>query len=217
MTELNIYSTEREIDLKVSGAAKAKLWKLIDAKIEPNIGRRKNKSRSVADAREIEMRLLDILEKIKDNIIIVFDELDKIEQGDNSNTKASLFSISATRERQTEILKILSNLKYFLSTANAKFIFIAGREMYDIYLADVSERSNYIGSIFNAVIYVPSFLTDKADNVHSDITSLTEEFVCRKLIPKRYSEEYKAQNNKEIVYNLKSYQEYLECFFTMIS
>jgi hypothetical protein len=92
-------------------------------------------------------------------------------------------------------------MKYFLSTAKAKFIFIAGREMHDIYLADVSERNNYIGSIFNAVIYVPSFLTDHFDGIHSDMTSLTEEFVCRRLIPRDYPVES---------YNLKNYREYLE-------
>ena len=196
------YGTERESGIKMAGEKEYQFIKIL-----PEIGRRTNKSRSVADAREIEMRLLDILKKIKDNIVIVFDELDKIEQGETSNTKASLFSINAMRERQFEILKILSNLKYFLSTAQAKFIFIAGREMYDIYLADVSERSNYIGSIFNSVVYVPSFLTDYADNVNSDITSLTEEFVCKKLIPKDYKELLERENKP---CDLKNYREYLK-------
>ena len=172
------------------------------------------KSRGIADAPEIEKELQDILNRIqcipvfmcRPDIVIIFDELDKVEpdeshlESDTLKTKATIFSINATRERQTEILKILSNMKYFLSSADAKFIFIAGREMYDIYLADVSDRTNYIGSIFNAVIYVPSFLTDHSDTAHSDITSLTEEFVCRKLIPNDYL---------PITYDLKSYTEYL--------
>jgi hypothetical protein len=177
------------------------------------IGTKTKKSRGIADAREIEKELQDILKNVqripafmcRPNIVIVFDELDKVEPSENSlenekqKTKASLFSIDAARERQTEILKILSNMKYFLSTVNAKFIFIAGREMYDIYLADVSERNNYIGSIFNAVIYVPSFLTDPDRNL--DITSSIEEFVCRRLIPNYYLVES---------YNLKNYRDYLE-------
>ena len=189
------HSTERENSLNIKSES-----------IGTDVGMKTKKSRNIADAREIEKELQDILENAqripnfmcRPKFVIVFDELDKIEQGE---TKASLFSVNATREKQSEILKILSNLKYFLSTANAKFIFIAGREMYDIYLADVSERSNYIGSIFNAVIYVPSFLTDYTDNVNSDMTSLTEEFVCRKLIPRKSS--FKD-------YNLKNYREYLE-------
>jgi len=185
------------------------------------INTKTKKLRNVADAKEIEKELQDILDDIQQipvimcrpNIVIVFDELDKVEPGDTNNlekenlqTKASLFSIDATRERQTEILRIMSNMKYFLSTANAKFIFIAGREMFDIYLADVSERNNYIGSIFNAVILVPSFLTDhptgkKGTPEESGIATLTEEFICRRLFP----HDYLVEN-----YDLKNYRIYLE-------
>jgi len=187
---------------------------------QPMIGSRVKKSRNVADAREIEKELQDILSNMqripfimcRPNIVIVFDELDKVEPGEsgsdkeNSQTKASLFSIHATRERQTEILRILSNMKYFLSSTRAKFIFIAGREMFDIHLADVSDRNNYIGSIFNVVILVPSFLTDhhmgkKYIPQESSIASLPEEFVCRKLIPYDYPVES---------YDLENYRKYLK-------
>jgi hypothetical protein len=186
------------------------------------IGTRTKKSRNVADAREIEKELQDILDDMRripsfmcrPSVVIVFDELDKVEPGEtnsekeNPQTKALLFSIGATRERQTEILRILSNMKYFLSTANAKFIFIAGREIYDIYLADVSERDNHIGSIFNVVIYVPSFLTDhptgkKSSREESSIASLPEEFVCRRLFP--HDSSYPVES-----YDLKNYRIYLE-------
>jgi len=189
-------------------------------KIGHGIGIKTKKSRDIADAREIEKELQDILQDMRripvlmcrPNVVIVFDELDKVEPGDASleneitQTKASMFSIGATRERQTEILRILSNMKYFLSIARAKFIFIAGREMFDIHLADVSERNNYIGSIFNVVILVPSLLTDhhtgkKTLPQESSIASLPEEFVCRKLIPYDYPVES---------YDLKNYRIYLE-------
>jgi hypothetical protein len=204
------YSTVRENSISLESIKKGFI---------PNIETSIRRSRNVADAREIEKELQDILidmQRIpvimcRPKIVVVFDELDKVESGDtdakrvNSQTKASLFSINATRERQTEILRILSNMKYFLSTARAKFIFIAGREMFDIHLADVSERNNYIGSIFNAVIYVPSFLTDHHTGKNallqeSSIASLPEEFVCRKLIPHNYYVES---------YNLKNYRKYL--------
>jgi hypothetical protein len=203
------HSTERENALRINAG-----------NVGTGIGTKTRKSRNIADAREIEKELQDILNDMRricpimsrPKVVIVFDELDKVEPGDAGSekeipqTKASMFSIGATRERQTEILRILSNLKYFLSTASAKFIFIAGREMFDIHLADVSERNNYIGSIFNAVIYVPSFLADhptskKSIREESSIASLPEEFVCRRLFPRKY---------KVKTYNLKSYREYLE-------
>jgi hypothetical protein len=176
------------------------------------------KSRGIADAREIEKELQDIFENFKripvlmgrPNFVVVFDELDKVEPVENvqenksPESKAAFFSIDAARERQTQILKILSNMKYFLSTAEAKFIFIAGREMYDIYLADVSDRNNYIGSIFSSVIEVPSFLTDHAENKsQADMTTLTEDFVCRRLIPYDFPV-------AEDAYDLKHYRKYLE-------
>ena len=206
------HSTERENSIGIAGYN--------SGVIGPGIITKTKKSRNVADAREIEKELQDILNDMlripvimcRPSIVIVFDELDKVEPGDASlekespQTKASMFSVNATRERQTEILRILSNLKYFLSTAKAKFIFIAGREMYDIHLADVSERNNYIGSIFNVVIYVPSFLTDHPTNKaqlpeESSIAVLPEEFVCRRLFP----HDYPAES-----YDLENYQKYLK-------
>jgi len=203
------HSTERENSIRIGKESDV-----------AGIGAKIKKTRNIADAREIEKELQDILTYIqripiimcRPNVVIVFDELDKVEPGDaglekeNPQTKASLFSIHATRERQTEILRILSNMKYFLSTARAKFIFIAGREMFDIHLADVSERNNYIGSIFNVVVLVPSFLTDhhtgkKLIPQESSIASLPEEFVCRRLIPYDYPVES---------YNLNNYQKYLK-------
>jgi hypothetical protein len=203
------YSTERESSIHVNSVSTG-----------TNIGTSTKNIRNVADAREIEKDLQDILDDIRripvfmcrPNVVIVFDELDKVEPGDinqgkgGSQTKASMLSIGATRERQTEILRILSNMKYFLSTVRAKFVFIAGHEMFDIHLADVSERNNYIGSIFNTVIYVPSFLTDHPtgkDSLReeSSIASLSEEFVCRRLIPHEYQVES---------YDLRNYQMYLQ-------
>jgi len=201
------HSTDRESSVRIMGSQQS---------IIPNIGTSIKKSRGVADAREIEKELQDIFENVKriplfmgrPKFVIVFDELDKVEPGEsgaenkNPETKAALFSIDAARERQTEILKIMSNMKYFLSTAEAKFIFIAGREMYDIYLADVSDRNNYIGSIFSSVIEVSSFLTDHAKNKSQlDMTTLTEEFVCQRLFPYDYPVES---------YDLRNYREYLE-------
>jgi len=180
------------------------------------IGTRTKKTRNIADAREIEKELQDILNNMqripsilcRPVIVIVFDELDKVEseetdlEKEKQKKKSLLLSIDSTRERQNEILKILSNMKYFLSTANAKFLFIAGCEMYDMYLADVSDRNHHFGSIFNEVIYVPSFLKYSPEEKHTNMTSMTEEFVCQRLIPHDY---YPGKPR-----NLTLFQEYLD-------
>lgn len=190
--------------------------------------RRRSRNYPIADVREIEKELIEILTIIdyipeflyKPSIIFIIDELDKIEPQSNviigdkeSESTASIhkhnpsFSPEGTRERQQAIQKMLSNLKYFLTTAKAKFIFIAGREMYDASLADVSDRNFFVGSIFNDVINVDSFLTDDSDKKLSDITSMTEQFVCRYIIPPEYL------NNPldESFYTLKTYNQYLKC------
>jgi hypothetical protein len=170
------------------------------------------KSKTIADEGEIEMELQAIfvaMQKIpllmcKPEWVIVFDELDKMEPKniDNDLTKDNILSIHASRDKQAAILKLLSDIKYFLSTSEAQFIFIAGREMYDIYLADISERSNLLGSIFNDVVIVPSFLSEYADkDATSDMTSMVEKYVCTHIIPSFYS---------KFPRNLKGYKKYLD-------
>lgn len=176
------------------------------ARFNWGVSRNKTRSFMVADEREIEKRLIEILEQIdqipplllRPEFIFIFDELDKVEPYQNYNIfdkqqettdeeeNEILHTIDTPRGRQHRILKILSNLKHFLNTAKAKFLFIAGREMYDAALADVSDRNYFIGSIFHSVIYVESFLKDASDERHSDVTSLIEEYVCHYILPKEY-------------------------------
>lgn len=117
-----------------------------------------NTSRSynypIATTREIEFHLIEIINRIvrlpfHPSIFFVFDELDKIEvpyntsgdtQPEFSNEKY-LPSGGTSRKRKTTVLHLLGNLKFFTSTAKSKFIFIAGREMYDAYLADLTDRN----------------------------------------------------------------------------
>lgn len=162
----------------------------------------------VAEVREIEKQIIEILDEIdqipritiKPEFIYIFDELDKIEPHKNVNIVEKeeqdethvvhdyemIFSTEEARKRQHTILKILSNLKRLLTTAKAKFIFIAGREMYDASLADVSDRNFFIGSIFHEVINVNSFLTETSDRQLPDITSMTEAYLCRFLLPAHF-------------------------------
>lgn len=190
---------------------------------------KKVKTTEKADIREIESELIDIMEEVqrmprilrRPEFIIVFDEIDKIEphknvsilekeeenvkldNDDNTNVK-----IDGNRKRQHNIFRLLSNLKHFLNTAKSKFIFIAGREMYDAALADISDRNFFIGSIFNQVIYVDSFLKDQSSNRTSDITSMTETYVCKFLIPTDCS--LKKDEGEETKFCLKYYSRYLK-------
>ena len=89
--------------------------------------------------------------------IIVLDELDKIgavcnsAQGQCKNSiieKAPEFIFDengfsdevSIHDKKRSILQLLGQMKFFTSSSKAKFVFIAGRELYDAFLADVSDR-----------------------------------------------------------------------------
>lgn len=190
---------------------------------------RVRKSYPIMGAKEIEKELLSILDdinkipkfSIRPRFIFIFDELDKIEPHRNISiiekeaegdihTNFEIERSDQSRVRQEVITKILGNLKHFLNTASAKFIFIAGREMYDASLADISDRDSSIGSIFHEVIYVNSFFTDPSDNRITDITSMAERYVCQYLIPVELQEKEK-ETNKNGIYSttLTGYYQYL--------
>jgi len=215
------------------------------AQFSLNFGRRKNKSYPIASTREIEDELIQILDKIKaaewgvsPKFIIVFDELDKIDPIYNHVLKTeqnipefeasmAFQGGSAIRDRKQNVLKLLGNMKMFMSEANAKFIFISGRELYDAYLADLADREFAASSIFNGVIYVDSFLESSVKE--KDILTKTEEYICRYLIPEKWykktaREEYETErginstnNNKgkkmpDMLYrkhNLRWYKQFL--------
>lgn len=75
-------------------------------------------------------------------------------------------------------------MKHFISTARAKFIFISGRELYDAYLAGLSDREFAISSVFGGAIYVESFLT--SNRAQMNVTSMTEQYICKMLLPEKY-------------------------------
>jgi len=155
--------------------------------------RRKQTVYPLADERTIEQGILLALEEISrmftlfghPNVIFVFDELDKIALPEETieketGQKLNMSSYENMRRRLQQVEKILSNLKQLLTTAYAKFIFIAGSDMYDASLADFTGRTSLHSSIFNQTFYVNSFLTDHSD---PDENILTEAFVCRFLLP----------------------------------
>ena len=153
--------------------------------------------------------ILDNLQE-KHQFIIIFDELDKIETHLHEENEEIQFpeykKLSlrperpiSSRKRQQQVMDFIGNMKFFLSTAKAKFIFIAGHEMYEAFLSDMSDRDFSINSIFNGVLHVDSFLSSSRKK--NNATYMVEEFLCRQLLPI-----YAKERGYE--YNLKSYQKY---------
>lgn len=176
----------------------------------------RKKNFQIASVREIEQSLISIFENIQNlrfiklRFIIIFDELDKVDMKnvdvDNENEEPA-YNLSSSgfsgtmnsRKRKEALMRTLADMKYFLSTVKAKFIFIAGRELYDAYLTDVSDREFSISSVFDGVINVNSFL--KPSSSSKNITSMTEEYICNRLFPQNIDRE-RYDNT------LKSYYKY---------
>ncbi len=172
------------------------------------------------DSKDIEAELVAILEKIdrvpllfyKIDPIFIYDELDKIVPHSNENlvlkdeeTPEQDYNIKI--KRQEIISNILSSLKNFITSAKAKFIFIAGRDMYDAALAGISDRQSVLDSIFHDnQIYVNSFYTESHDQSINDISSMTEKFICQFLIPEKFMREQKDND----IPSLRLYREYID-------
>lgn len=184
----------------------------------------------IANIRDIETQLISIIESISwsflsdKKLIFVFDELDKIESNKNKSTDNNLeftnekyISEGSSRKRLNAVMQLLGNMKYFTSTAKAKFVFIAGRELFDGYLADLTDRESTMSSLFDGVIYVESFC--KNEKNERDVMYNAETFIARQLIPakfinERIKERYiECMQNNQTYYNididLKLYYEYL--------
>ncbi len=161
----------------------------------PLVGKRSRRYDPL-DVRQTEALILDILEANRriprflprPDIIFVFDELDKINpiKGDvdqKADVRRGRSLNEAVRQRKVEVEELLSNLKNLITVAPCRFIFIAGREMMDANLADQSANSHLYSSLFDKVMYVPSLLTDTSDDNGEDISSMVEQYVCRRLLP----------------------------------
>ena len=203
------------------------------------LGRGKNKVYPIANVREIEQELQEIINSINDNnccprifqikFIIVFDELDKVassidrgsKQPEDGTTEtpefdASVEGFSGTmgyEARKRDILHLLANMKLFIATVRAKCVFISGHELYDASLADLSDREFAISSIFNGVLNVDSFLSPERDQ--NEVSSMTELYLATMLLPENYIMDKMLKNAddnhvlKEELPSLRWYNEYL--------
>lgn len=175
-----------------------------------------------ASIQEIEFELIEILnhvEKTKTNrkFIIIIDELDKVDTNHRNVTsteqKFPEYEKLTTRPEQhvssrartQQVLSIIASMKFFLSTAKAYFIFIAGRELYEAFQADLCDRDFSISSIFNGVLNLESFLN--GNNSRNNSTLRTEEFVCSLLLPPGFKQEIVSSQyyNPSQPFSLKNY------------
>lgn len=178
-----------------------------------------------ASPQEMEYDLIEVLDLLKKSnpkrrIVIVFDELDKTDstmRPEHSGMLPEFEKLSirpeqkvSSRTRKQEVLRIIANMKFFLSSAKAYFIFIAGREMYEAYLADMSDRDFSISSIFSGVINIDSFLTSSRNT--NNTNQMTEQFVCKQLFPDNIKKTIEDSNDHRYdcknIYSLKNYYHY---------
>lgn len=203
------------------------------------LGRGKNKVYPIANVREIEQELQEIINGINDDnccprifqikFIIVFDELDKVSGSREGKDQqhgtvtvetpefdASVEGFSGTmgyEARKRDILHLLANMKLFIATVRAKCVFISGHELYDASLADLSDREFAISSIFNGVLNVDSFLSPERDQ--NEVSSMTELYLATMLLPEDFITKKMLKNAddnhvlKEELPSLRWYNEYL--------
>lgn len=147
----------------------------------------------IAQTPEIQDLLVSQLELIKKlpfakfRFIFVIDELDKVSPEDNEKQIVPEYDStnvvngnSTYRSRQKALAGLLANMKYFISSSEAKFVFITGYDMYEASLADISNREFNLHSIFNGQINVSSFFREVGNSKGAD--SMIEEYLCHALL-----------------------------------
>lgn len=184
---------------------------------------KENVQRPPASIQEIEYELIETFRTLnrintRRHYVIIFDELDKLSPkggtADRPDMPAYTNGTEASQDRKQQVLSIIANMKFFLSTAQAYFVFIAGREMYEAFQADMSDRDFSINSIFHGVLNIDSFLSSSREI--NSVTAKTEEFVCRQLLPPDFEQRAERCNayNRQKSFTLKNYYKYRlrECF-----
>lgn len=179
---------------------------------------KKTKTYPIADNKIIEYELGKFLEEAREDhyeFIFIFDELDKIDWHTISvNPHEELETYSSReknqnhslRNRKEAILSIITGLKNFFTTANARFVFIAGREMFDASLADIADKQSPLGSIFTYTFNIESLLKEEegyeGEKNISSLSTAIQEFLKHQLFNEETLESfhiYKKDKNGEPV------------------
>ena len=78
-------------------------------------------------------------------LVFVFDELDKLEEHERRVNPEARSSVD-------ELIDVLKNL---FTTAGVSFVFVAGKDMYDRWLADRRRGDSVYESVFSSALYLP--------------------------------------------------------------
>ncbi len=149
--------------------------------------------------KELEFEIKEIIHRFnalqEGYILFIIDELDKLEPEFNKETEDTHeLGKSKYQTRRDTVATLLANLKSFIHTSEAKFVFIGGAEMYDASLADIADRESFYSSIFHEVIYIDSFFKDSVGE-KKGMSQMTEDYVIRNLLHKKKDaeEDYNTQ------------------------
>lgn len=175
-----------------------------------NWNRRKTITLPFAGKYEIQMEVQKIVDELSSGfswvpfirmdrqIVFVLDELDKIEPDRYYQESSPSPESEPAKTRQQRITRMLQSLKSFFNHSKAKFIFIAGDDMYDASIADASNnREHSIDRLFNKVFYIPSFYSDDSDHRKSNTNSMTESYVSQFLISEKQYNFLEGETHRE--------------------
>ncbi len=152
---------------------------------------------------EIELQLQQILAKSKFDVFFIFDELDKLSGSTSDNFEVSISGSHETKYRKRQVDRLLGELKNLITRSNARYIFIAGRDMYDAYLGESGSTNSLYESLFSGHIYIPSLHTDRTDGETYLLDSIIETFVVSRLM--ECDPNGKLINDKTIAVKLTDY------------
>lgn len=163
----------------------------------------------IPETQELLVNLLDLIRLHKGSgirFIFVIDELDKISPKDDErsilpeyDTSNIVNGNSTYRSRQRMLASLIANMKYFISSSFAKFIFITGYDMYEATLSDISNREFNIHSIFNGQLNVSSFF--RRTESYSGVDSMIEEYLCSLLCQCKETDKGKEVKKGKITLN----------------
>lgn len=144
----------------------------------------KQRTRLSINAREAEDQLSRVLKELSKKglkVIFILDEIDKL--SDHEELSDIHYSdASADNGKANRINTLLGSLKNFVTTAQATFFFISGRETLDRYYSEKGSPNSLYESLFDQVFEVPSLLTDEGKCPRgTQLSSLIEEYVCRRI------------------------------------
>ena len=155
-----------------------------------NITFSKSKKSLPVESREAEEILINIIAEIRDklkrDVVFILDEIDKLSDSkeyQEVNRREEYEINSVSNSKIERINTLLGSIKYFITTAPARFFFIAGRETLDGYYSEKGSANSLYESLFDRVFEIPSLLTDLGSgNPRTTLlATLIEEYICKRI------------------------------------